>query len=245
MGLGAAAFLLLAAAACFTPARVPLLQRMGREYPALQLRLQALRLEAEMLRPRGSGVSATSPDFVSRDQVPALERAQAAVADAEARITSWRRANAQMTAFGFLGWLSDLWPWLLGLGFALPVLGGLIGAQAGRSGAPDPVGVHPAALPEPAIHATGRTAAGLETRAIHASTGSATGRDMGVTVGSPLQAPVAPAFGADTAPMDPPVLPPDPAAWNWTARPAPRAESARPKPPPVKSPHGNEMKNEE
>src|SRR5690606_18422907 len=48
-----------------------------------------------------------------------------------ARRAAWARDHARLSLFGFVRWADDLWPWLVGLGFALPVLGGLVGAQAG------------------------------------------------------------------------------------------------------------------
>lgn len=132
-------FLLVAAAAYLTPVRLPAMRFAGRDYTALVAERTFRQRELEALQPHGAASRA-------RDQEPAVERARTRLADAETRLMAWTRANARISPFGFLGWLSDLWPWLLGLGLALPALGGLIGVQireardAAARGVPSPRG---------------------------------------------------------------------------------------------------------
>ncbi len=145
-------FLLLAALAYLTPARLSVMRFAGRDYTALMMEHSAREQALQALQPNGNTRS------FARDQESAVARARTALADADMRIVAWARANARISPFGFLGWLSDLWPWLLGLGIGLLLFGGLIGVQireardaaAGRSALP--VAEIPAASGVPEVH---------------------------------------------------------------------------------------------
>jgi hypothetical protein len=224
--IGWLAFLVIALAAYVTPARVPVLMLAGRDYAVLRLQLQARQQAVETLQPQGSTLNR------AQDRAPALTRARTGTSNVEARMEAWRRLNSAMSPFGFISWLSDLWPWLLGLGFAFPVLGGLIGAQVpkrvrvGGSGSrehkPDTDsqsdsriwGVRHPPVPEP------------EPTQLKVS-----GKTTEIPTSNPPQ---------ENDVGESRTLPADPAAWNWSARPAARNAPSRPKPPPVKSPHGND-----
>lgn len=196
IGAGWLLFLLLAAFAYLTPARLQFARFAGRDHAVLlaehTLRLQTLEAAQS-----------------ARDPASAYDGARAAVAESEKRIAAWRRVNSGISAFGFLGWVLDLWPWLLGLALALPVLGGLIGAQAGQ---PDVWSQHAArAAPSPA---------------------PGTSADAVPRVSEPGA--ISPVSSVPAAQAEPA----QPADWNWNAQPAVRNAPARPKSPPVKSPHG-------
>jgi hypothetical protein len=52
--------------------------------------------------------------------------------------------NARFSLFGLFDWIRELFPWLVAFGFALPVLGGLIGAQVRADSRPPlPARSHP------------------------------------------------------------------------------------------------------
>jgi hypothetical protein len=131
IGGGWLLFFALAGIAYFTPARLLVLQVAGRDHAALRIEEKSRRLALETLRPerfRSEGLSA-----FSADKAAAVERARAGVNETETRLTAWRRVHSKISPFGFLGWLADLWPWLLGFGIAFPLLGGLVGAQRDSS----------------------------------------------------------------------------------------------------------------
>jgi hypothetical protein len=186
----------------------------GRDYAALRLQLQVREQVVETLQPRGAALNP------AQDHRPALARAHGGVANEASLIEAWRARNARISPFGFLGWLSEVWPWLLGLGFALPVLGALIGAQASREGsvADDTLQVR--------VGGSGE----------HKNTNPSHGADLAeprIPVPNPN-----PPKGEDSEASR--SLSPDPVAWTWNARPAARTAPSRPKPLPVKSPHGEQ-----
>ncbi len=223
--------------------RVPLLKIAGRDYPALQLQKEAAQAAVSSRAPV-SGADALTPERV------------------DVRLEAWHKRNATLSVFGLLGWLVELWPWLLGLGVALPVLGGLIGAQtrarpeaagtpAGlrpapktrmtstpRDPAPDPVAAGPAEVPRPVPAARVPRAAGPVVESPVARPPAAAPEEPApslppVVEPPPSATPIVPA--APAAPATP--LPPS--EWSWNARPAPRRTPGRPKPPPVESPNSD------
>jgi hypothetical protein len=186
IAVGLGLFLTVSAIALLTPARVTVLKAAGRDYAALRLERRVLAQET------------ASP------QAPARLKAL------ETRVEAFDRRNASLSPFGLLGSLIDLWPWFIGLGVALPVLGGLIGAQVKPSGHTHARSQESSPMPE-------------HTESQILSTPS-----------TPLTSLTA-ADGPDVVP--PP--PPPPETWSWNAKPAARTPSGRPKTPPVKSPNGD------
>jgi hypothetical protein len=218
IGAGLGVFLALAGLAYLTPARVPVMEAAGRDYTVLQYQLQARQQALDLLQPQGSGRAlAASP--------PAVERARAGVAAAQTRIGAWQRLNSVISPFGFLGWVSDLWPWLLGLGLALPALGGLVGAQLATKN-PEWGVRHP---PSPSSAAAPPSLPSDPEASGPSSTAPPTSPSI-----SPFPS------SAPFTEVPPSTAGSEPATWNWNARPAARATPARPKPPPVKSPHGSD-----
>ncbi|HLU69712.1 MAG TPA: hypothetical protein VKZ88_02970 [Fibrobacteria bacterium] len=212
-GLGAILFLVIAAVGALTPLRVPLLKIAGRDYPALQLQKEAAQAAVSSRAP------VSGPDALTRERV-------------DVRLEAWHKRNATLSVFGLLGWLMEMWPWLLGLGVALPLLGGLIGAQDERrnpghegrgrrdtpSGSPraaGPVVDSPVARPPAAVPTEPEPPA------------------ASVVEPPPAATPVVPAAPA------PPSAPLPPSEWSWNARPVPRRAPGRPKPPPVESPNSD------
>jgi hypothetical protein len=196
VGAGLIVFLMLASVSYLTMLRVPVLKVLGHEYAALQLRQQ-------------HGTETASP------AAPAYR----SVAGSKERLHAWHKRNATITVFSFLGWLVDLWPWLLGLGLCLPVLGGLIGAQV-----PAPGGA-------PVRHQTGPKITPARP-------------PRGERV--PSEPDATPTLASQTPPPEPDVVsapapPPPPEEWSWNARPAARTAPGRPKVPPVKSPNGDAL----
>jgi hypothetical protein len=206
IGGGWLLFFALAGIAYFTPARILVLQVAGRDHAALRIEGESRRLALEALRPeqyRSEGLGA-----FSAEKGAAVARARAALSENETRLAAWRRVHSRISPFGFLGWLSDLWPWLLGFGIAFPVLGGLVGAQRGSIAgfvADAGRGAEKKRVPEPT---------GVPTVA------SGTSSPPGTSAPEVEAAPV------------------EPAAWSWNAHPIVRTTSTRPKVPPVKSPNG-------
>ena len=228
--MGWVAFLVLAALSYLTPVRLTVLKLAGRDYAVM-------RLEAASTSPSPGG--SERPDLA-------------------ARRAAWARDHARLSPFGFVRWADDLWPWLVGLGIALPVLGGFIGAQAGGRGRAlatsanslsSAAGGATTAVPGAA---TDRLTASRPKAASAAAVASSVTSTADVPTSLPTSGasrdqtaaprPVAPLEPSTDAPTDvlateAPTLPADPAAWSWNARPAPRA-APRPKPPPVISPNG-------
>jgi|GEM_PF-5920370 len=110
-GLGL--FSAVAGVTLLTPARPAVLKALGRDHAAL-------RLERRLV----AALPAETPAAELKARRRALEN----------RFESWERRNARLSAFSVAGGVFDLWPWLFGLGLALPVFGALIGAQVGRDG---------------------------------------------------------------------------------------------------------------
>lgn len=226
-GVGFLIFLGIVILAYLTPLRIPVLKHAGRDYAAYQLQLRERQQAFEALRARDAS-SGT------------LERARNEIADAQASLRTWHRLSARISPFGLLAWFSNLWPWLLGLGIALPLLGGLIGRQI-RTAEPAPHRkFHPSETPEapePTEAAEDREGGEAEVRTDPATPTESPAEDAGPAPQEPQAPP---------APEHPPVTSaPDrrddsgPASWNWSARPVSRPPSARPKPPSVRSPHGD------
>lgn len=198
--------------------------------------------------------------FAGRDAAVIRQDARAAVTAEEheavaGRRAEWYRLHGHLSPFGLMAWAQDLWPWLLGLGLALPLLGGLVGAQMATASsrpaktktntstkaktAPPPV---PAAVPiagEPPVPPR---------EAELAAPVSPEPKPRREPAPAPSAAESPP---EQRLPEPPPPLsslrPPDPAAWDWRVRPVSRSASARPRPPAVESPNTREkgMSNEQ
>lgn len=240
-GWGVILFLVIAAAGALTPLRIPLLKVAGRDYAALQFQKQTA--EAGLARPQVQA----SPEHA---------RVEARV---DVRLEAWHKRNETLSVFGLLGWLMDLWPWLLGLGVALPVLGGLIGAQPRAVRATR--GTHRAEprLPDqdPGLNrASHRASTAAEAPAplppdalsfaepVVESPSASPSPAASVEPPPPLHAVVATGESAGETPVVPatpaaPATPLPPSEWSWNARPAPRTTPGRPKPPPVESPNAD------
>jgi hypothetical protein len=155
IGAGWLLFFALAGIAYFTPARPAVLQVAGRDYAALRTEGEVRRLALAALRPerhRSEGLGG-----FSADKAAAVERARAALSETETRLAAWHRVHSRISPFGFLGWLADLWPWLLGFGIALPVLGGLVGAQRVSVAAKVPADAHRTSPPPASAEPAGAT----------------------------------------------------------------------------------------
>jgi hypothetical protein len=243
--IGFGIFALLAAVCLFTPLRQPLLAVAGLETPALTYRLQAQRDTMDALQTRAS-VRHLAPA-----ERAALERA---------------RMNARFSLFGLFDWIRELFPWLLAFGLALPVLGGLIGAQVGANngafradgnlplraphGTPDAVNPpsvpldRPRPVPPPPPAAPPGTP--VRQAYVHPAVAAATAPGKGG------ETPPLPSAAQRPLPGSPVILPPDivaPAApsaapdeppsqdWGFRHPPTPLETRPRPKMPPVRSPH--------
>lgn len=193
---GFALFLALSGVALFTPARTPVLKTLGRDYAAVRLEARHVALAAPA---RGSTPARVSAERPGDRTSPA------------ARLAAWEARAKRFSVFGLMGWLADLWPWLVGFGVALPVLGGLIGAQAGGRRAPS--AASPAAVP-PAREADSE--------------------EVAAPAPGTAELPA-----SEPPPPLPPPTPPE--TWNWNARAASRVTPARPKPPPVESPNADPL----
>lgn len=187
--------------------------------------------------------------FAGRDAAVLRQDARAAVtaeqrADVAQRRAEWQRLHGHLSPFGLLAWAQDLWPWLLGLGLALPLLGGLVGAQTTTASRPRPdaskenagAGPAPAAVPiagvPPVPPREAELAAPVSPRP---GPEPEPARAHAPAKPPPEERPGEPPPWSPPPPP-PPVRPPDPAAWDWRVRPALRP-SARPKPPAVESPN--------
>jgi hypothetical protein len=138
VGIGFGIFVLLAAVCLLTPLRRPLLAVAGRDTPALTLRLEAQRDTMDALQTRAS------ERHLAPAERAALEQARDGYAATRERIDARARMNARFSLFGLFDWIRELFPWLVAFGLALPVLGGLIGAQVRADSRPPlPARSHP------------------------------------------------------------------------------------------------------
>jgi hypothetical protein len=187
-GLGL--FLALTGVTLLTPARVPALKALGRDHAAL-------RLEQRIV----AALPAETPAAELKARSRSLDN----------RSESWERRNARLSAFSVVGGVIDLWPWLFGFGFALPVFGALVGAQIGMQ-----------------VGAGG-------TRASSTARGPERGPEQSIPHQGHTLRPEIALENPPENPNTPP--PPPPETWSWNAKPAARTPSARPKPPAVESPN--------
>ena len=127
IGIGIGVFALLSAVCLLTPLRKPILAVAGRDTPALEYRLQTQRDTLDALQTRASGARLSPAERAS------LESVRDAYVATRERIDARDRMNSRLTLLGLFDWIRELFPWLLAFGLALPVLGGLIGAQVTAS----------------------------------------------------------------------------------------------------------------
>ena len=123
IGIGLGVFAVLSALCVLTPLRAPLLAVAGREIPALEYRLQVQRDSMDALQMRSSDTR------LSPAERAALDHVQSDYVATRERLDARARMNARLTLLGIFAALQELFPWLLAFGLALPVFGGLIGAQ--------------------------------------------------------------------------------------------------------------------
>jgi hypothetical protein len=250
--IGFGIFALLAAVCLLTPARGPLLAVAGRDTPALNYRLQAHRDTMDVLQARASERHLAPPERA------ALKQAREGYVATRERIDTRARMNARFSLFGLFDWIRELFPWLVAFGLALPILGGLIGAQARvqeRSPLPTratPDGVNPPSVPldrprpvPPPPQA--RPGAPVRQAYVHPAVAAAAAASTPAAPPAPVPKPAA----QRPLPGSPVVLPPDivapsaPAAmsetpgqdWGFRHPPTPLETRSRPKMPPVRSPH--------
>jgi hypothetical protein len=215
IGIGFGVFAVLFALSYLTPLRKPALAGLGRDYPALQYRLQAERDTLDALQMRASN------GLLSPAEQASLERVRRDYVLTRERLDDWGRMNARLTLFGFLDWIAELLPWLVAFGLALPVLGGLIGAQVSKRGRPAPVPTgmpasvpldrpHPvppplAQAPKPAAPAPAPSPAPVPGAPRHAYVHPAilAAKEGGTSAPVPASAPIAPMAPPAPAPLRP------------------------------------------
>jgi hypothetical protein len=240
IGIGFGVFALLSALTLLTPLRAPLLASAGRDTPALAYRLQAQRDTMDALQQRASETQLSPAERASLEQVR-----NDYVATRE-RIDARVQMNARFTLLGLFDWIRDLFPWLLAFGLALPVLGGLIGAQVKSSSpvsrVPDGFSAAPAAAPIPSTPpAPPRPTAPVRPAYVHPAAAAAKPlAAMRPLPGSPVILP-----GMTPTPAVPPAIPAAseappvaeaPKDWGFRHQPTPLESRPRVKLPPVRSP---------
>jgi hypothetical protein len=142
MGLGV--FALLAALAYLTPLRAPVLRAAGETYPSLQHRFETQRRTLDTLQMQASN----APLSPARQNL--FAQTQRDFAASQQLLESWEKGQARLSLFGFVSWCLDLFPWLAAFGLALPILGGLIGAQVAPRAPkrePEPYPENPPSVP--------------------------------------------------------------------------------------------------
>jgi hypothetical protein len=245
IGIGLGIFIVGVALVFFTPLRKPVLAAAGSSYPALQYRLRAERDTMDALQKRGSETRLSPAERASLDQVR-----NDYVSTREA-IDNWQRANSRITLFGLIEWVDELLPWLLAFGLALPVFGGLIGAQvrvAGEPPAPAPSShpIHPASVPldrpRPVPPQRPPLVTGPGGRVLNPTPAAPVTPVRTTTPGAPVTHATKPAPlpGSPVPPWSPaPASAPTPPAQDWGFRhqPTPLDPRPRPKMPPVRSPN--------
>jgi hypothetical protein len=252
-GIGAAVFVLLSALCLLTPLRSPLLAVAGRDTPALEYRLQAQRDTMDALQARASGSRLSPAERAS------LERVQNDYVATRERIDARARMNARFTLIGLFDWVLELLPWLLAFGFALPVFGGLIGAQmsaqrvasaarpAPAPSSPPPSSYAPPSVPldpprpvPPPLRPASAPAAAKPVRQayVHPAVAAAAAPASPPAATAP---PSPPPTAARPLPGSPVVMPPaaapPPQDWGFRHQPTPLENRPRAKQPPVRSPH--------
>jgi hypothetical protein len=222
IGIGVAVFAVLSALCLLSPLRSPVLAVAGRDTPALEHRLRTQRDTLDALQKRASETRLYPAERAALDQV------RNDFAATRERIDARSRMNARLTLLGLFDAVRELFPWLLAFGFALPVFGGLIGAQVVR--APRARAAHvPEGQPRPASVVTPVPVPPPSPRAVSPLPGSPV----------PPLVPATPAPTPKRAAYVHPAAEPPARDWGFRHQPTPLESRPRAKMPPVRSPHAD------
>lgn len=134
-GIGALLFAAVVAVLYLTPVRLPILNFAGREFPALR---QGLQLRYAALQEREQRIAVSAADSVPEAVKTAQEKAWRDYAGQRSALMARIQLQSGISPEGFEAWVTDLWMWLLLLGFSLPVLGAWLGRLRVPPPAPHP-----------------------------------------------------------------------------------------------------------